>query len=180
MSCSPAPREQVIELADWVISDEPSEGIGEKCLRIDTVEFAGFDERSEDGPMLAAPVRRDLIMPGVWGARQRSHIHSTRCSAVCDRGRRSLHNGGRHLTLLSGEGPSFLVPGWSIQRQHRSRSLTSRATGRDRAAPSAGRSDGAAVRRRSCEVRPDEGSATSSSTLGQPACRFGCPRHRPA
>jgi len=30
--------------------------------------------------MLTADIRRDLMMPGVWDARWRSHIHFTRCS----------------------------------------------------------------------------------------------------
>ena len=49
-------------------------------LRIELVELGGLGERVDRGDALAAGVRRDLIMPGVWGARWRLHIHSTRCS----------------------------------------------------------------------------------------------------
>jgi hypothetical protein len=55
MGCSPGPREQLIERVDWVASDESGEDICEG-LRIDAIQFAGFDERSEDGPVLAAAI----------------------------------------------------------------------------------------------------------------------------
>jgi hypothetical protein len=31
---------------------------------LDAVELAGFDQRRDDGPMLGAAIRRDLMMPG--------------------------------------------------------------------------------------------------------------------
>src|SRR4029453_13130101 len=49
MGCSPGPREQLTERVDWVASDESGEDICEIGLRIDAIQFAGFDERSEDG-----------------------------------------------------------------------------------------------------------------------------------
>jgi hypothetical protein len=69
MSGGPGPREQLIETVDRIAGDESGEDVGEIGLGIDAVEFAGFDERSEDCPVLATAVRRDLMMPGVWGAR---------------------------------------------------------------------------------------------------------------
>jgi len=53
----PGPGEQLTEFVDRVADDEPSEHIGEIRLRIDAIEFAGFDERSEDGSVLAAAIR---------------------------------------------------------------------------------------------------------------------------
>jgi hypothetical protein len=37
--------------------DDPGEDVGEVCHRIDVVEFAGLDERSDGGPMLRATIR---------------------------------------------------------------------------------------------------------------------------
>jgi hypothetical protein len=56
MSCGPVPREHLIETVDWVVSGESREDIGEIGLWIDAVQFAGFDQRSEDCPLLATPV----------------------------------------------------------------------------------------------------------------------------
>ena len=46
----------MLEFADRVAGDQPSEHIGEIRLRIDAIQFAGFDERSEDCPVLATAV----------------------------------------------------------------------------------------------------------------------------
>jgi hypothetical protein len=43
-------------LVDGVAGDESGEEVCEIGLRIDAIQFAGFDERSEDCPMLATPV----------------------------------------------------------------------------------------------------------------------------
>jgi hypothetical protein len=37
--------------------------------RVDIIELGGGQQRSDDRPARGAAVRRDLMMPGVWGAR---------------------------------------------------------------------------------------------------------------
>jgi hypothetical protein len=49
--------------------DDACDDVGEVSLRVDAVQLAGLDERGEDRPVLAAAVRCDLMMPGVWGAK---------------------------------------------------------------------------------------------------------------
>jgi hypothetical protein len=44
--------------------DDPGEHVAQVSLRIDPVHLAGFDERGDDRPMLAAAVGTELIMPG--------------------------------------------------------------------------------------------------------------------
>jgi len=45
--------------------DDPGEDVGEVRERIDVVELAGLDERSDDGPMLGAAIRtcEQCILP---------------------------------------------------------------------------------------------------------------------
>ena len=50
------PRQQVVDLALRVASDNAGDDVGEVSLWIDAVELAGLDERSDDGPVLAAAV----------------------------------------------------------------------------------------------------------------------------
>ena len=53
------PGQQLIEAIEGMARDNAGEDVGEKSLRIDAVEFAGLDQRSEVGPMLAAAVGAD-------------------------------------------------------------------------------------------------------------------------
>jgi hypothetical protein len=55
--------------------NDPGEDVGEVGQRIDVVEFAGFYERSDGGPMLGTAVGRGLIVPGVRRAKSWSGIH---------------------------------------------------------------------------------------------------------
>jgi hypothetical protein len=59
--------------------DDAADDVGEIGGWLDGVEFAGFDERSDDGPMLGSFIRSDLMMPGVWGGKWWSIIPFTRC-----------------------------------------------------------------------------------------------------
>jgi hypothetical protein len=63
------PGQELVEPVDGVAVGEPREHVGEIGLGIDGVELAGLDERGEDRPVLAAAIRGDLMMPGVWGTR---------------------------------------------------------------------------------------------------------------
>jgi hypothetical protein len=46
-----------VDLAVGVAVDDPGEDVGEVAERFDSVEFAGFDQRGDDGPVLGAAVR---------------------------------------------------------------------------------------------------------------------------
>ena len=50
------PREEIVDLALGMTVYDTGEDIGEVGLGIDAVEFAGLDQRCDDGPMFAAPV----------------------------------------------------------------------------------------------------------------------------
>jgi hypothetical protein len=63
-----------------VAVDDPRDDVGEIGVRLDAAEFAGLDERGDGSPVLAAAVRRDVMMPGVWAARLSSPILSIRYS----------------------------------------------------------------------------------------------------
>ena len=60
--------------------DDLGEDVGEVGVRVDAAELTGLDQRRDDRPVLAAAVRRDVMMPGVWAAKFSSPIHSTRYS----------------------------------------------------------------------------------------------------
>jgi hypothetical protein len=62
-----------------MVVDDLGDDVGEIRMGFDIAQLAGFDQRGDDSPVLAATVRRDLIMPGVWASRWRSHIRFTRC-----------------------------------------------------------------------------------------------------
>jgi hypothetical protein len=49
-------RQQVIDLAIGMTVDDLGDDVGEVGQRFDTAELAGFDQRGDDGPMLAAAV----------------------------------------------------------------------------------------------------------------------------
>ncbi len=50
------PRQKIVDLAVWVAVDDPGEHVGEVSERFDVVQLAGFDQRSDDGPMLGSTV----------------------------------------------------------------------------------------------------------------------------
>lgn len=50
------PRQQVVDLALRVASDNAGDDVDEVSLRIDAVEFAGFHERGDDCPVLGAAI----------------------------------------------------------------------------------------------------------------------------
>ena len=60
--------------------DQACEDVGQIGVGVGVAEFAALDKTGEDGPVLGAHIRRDLMMPGVWGAKWRLLIHSIGCS----------------------------------------------------------------------------------------------------
>jgi hypothetical protein len=48
---------------------DAGEHVGEIGLGVEAVELGGLDQRVERGGALAAAIRGDLMMPGVWGTR---------------------------------------------------------------------------------------------------------------
>jgi hypothetical protein len=54
--CGIGPRQQVVDLTIEMAVDDPGDDVGEIGLRLDSAELAGFDERGDDGPVLAAAV----------------------------------------------------------------------------------------------------------------------------
>jgi hypothetical protein len=73
----PNPWQQTLETVDGVTIDHPREHIGEVSVGFDAVEFAGFDQRTDDRPTVAAAVGRGLIVPGVRRAKSWSGIRFT-------------------------------------------------------------------------------------------------------
>jgi len=59
---------------------DSTEYVSQPGARIDIVQPCGDDERVHGRSALTSSIRRDLMMPGVWGVRSRSHIRSIRCS----------------------------------------------------------------------------------------------------
>ena len=57
---------------------DAGQDVSQPGLRIDLVHFGGDDQAVQRCGALSAPVRRDVMMPGVWGARLRSSIHTIR------------------------------------------------------------------------------------------------------
>ena len=54
--CGIGPRQQVIDLTIGMAVDDLGDDVGEIGRRIDGVELTGFDQRGDDGPVLAAAV----------------------------------------------------------------------------------------------------------------------------
>jgi hypothetical protein len=52
----PGPRQQFVETVDGVTIDHSREHVGEVGVRFYAVEFAGFDQRTDDGPTLGTAV----------------------------------------------------------------------------------------------------------------------------
>jgi hypothetical protein len=52
----PRPRQQFVETVDGMSIDHAREHVGEVSLGFDPVEFAGFDQRTDDCPTRAAAV----------------------------------------------------------------------------------------------------------------------------
>jgi hypothetical protein len=64
----PVPGQQLVQPGSRLIGDA-AQHIGEPGLRIDGVEFGRGNQGIDRGGALAATVRRDLMMPGVWDTR---------------------------------------------------------------------------------------------------------------
>ena len=64
----PAPGQELVD-ALGRMGSEPGEDVDEPSGRIDAVELGGLGQGVDGGGALAAVVRRDLMMPGVWGVR---------------------------------------------------------------------------------------------------------------
>jgi len=54
--CGPCPRQKFVEPIDWVVVGDAREYVGEISLWVDAVQLTGLDQRSEDGPVLAAVI----------------------------------------------------------------------------------------------------------------------------
>jgi hypothetical protein len=52
----PNPWQQILETVDGVTIDHPCEHVGEVSIGFDPVEFAGFDQRTDDCPAFAASI----------------------------------------------------------------------------------------------------------------------------
>lgn len=52
----PVPWEEVVELIGGVSVGHSGEDVGEPCMRLDGVEFRGFDERGHGCPALASAI----------------------------------------------------------------------------------------------------------------------------
>ncbi len=50
------PGQEIVDLAVWVAVDDPGEHVGQVAERLDVVQLASFDQRSDDGPVLGAAV----------------------------------------------------------------------------------------------------------------------------
>jgi hypothetical protein len=64
-ACRPGPGHELVETRIWPEIDELVEHVSEVGLRIDAVQFAGFDERSNAGPVLRSLVvtSEERILP---------------------------------------------------------------------------------------------------------------------
>lgn len=51
------PEQKLVDLAVLVAVDDPGEHVGEATERLDVVQLARLDQRSDDGPVLGAAVR---------------------------------------------------------------------------------------------------------------------------
>jgi SAM-dependent methyltransferase len=61
--CVIGPWQEFVDAACWNGHCRSGEDNGEIGVRINTTELAGLDERSDDGPVFAAGVRSELMMP---------------------------------------------------------------------------------------------------------------------
>ena len=60
----PGPGHELVETRGGPEIDELCEHVGEVGLRIDAVQLASFDERSDAGPVFCTLIGTELIMPG--------------------------------------------------------------------------------------------------------------------
>ena len=60
----PGPGHEFIEARGGPEIDQLGEHVSEVGLRIDTMQFAGLDERRDTGPVLRSLIGAELIMPG--------------------------------------------------------------------------------------------------------------------
>ena len=52
----PGPRQQFVETIDGVSIDHAREHVVQVSVRLDAIEFAGFDQRTDDCPAFAAAI----------------------------------------------------------------------------------------------------------------------------
>lgn len=51
------PRQEIVDLAVWAAVDDPGKHVSKVAERLDIVQLARLDQRSDDGPVLGAAVR---------------------------------------------------------------------------------------------------------------------------
>jgi hypothetical protein len=56
---------------------DAGQDVGEPSLRINVIHLGRNDQAVHDRGALATAIRRDAIMPGVWGVRSKSSTHFT-------------------------------------------------------------------------------------------------------
>jgi transposase-like protein len=61
---SPGPGHQFVQTGGRPEIDQLGEDVGQIGLRLDAAELAGFDQRSDAGPVLRALIRAGAIVPG--------------------------------------------------------------------------------------------------------------------
>jgi hypothetical protein len=50
------PGQEIVDLIVWMAVDDPGDDVGEISVGFDTAEFAGFDQRRDGRPMIAAAI----------------------------------------------------------------------------------------------------------------------------
>jgi hypothetical protein len=56
------PRQQIIEAGVEVAGNDAAQHVGKISLRIHPAQFAGFDQRGDDRPVLAPAIRSGFMM----------------------------------------------------------------------------------------------------------------------
>jgi hypothetical protein len=64
-----------------MVFGDGSQGFAQVGVWVDGVQFAGFDERGDDGPFSSAFVGSSVMIPGVWVLTRLSRIRFTRFAA---------------------------------------------------------------------------------------------------
>jgi Family of unknown function (DUF5372) len=93
--------------------DDLGDHVSEVGVRVDAVELAGFDQRSDDGPMFPATIRRGLIVPGFRRRKSRSPypFHPLTGQTFVLAGRYE-HGGVEHVLVRRKDGATFIFPAW--------------------------------------------------------------------
>ena len=108
----PSPGQQLVDALGRMIGDA-GEDIGEVGFGLEAVQLGRLDDGVEDGGALVRrrptrPHNARILGREVEVAYPFHPLFRRSAIVIGDQ----LHNGTRHLTLRSGEGPSFLVPAW--------------------------------------------------------------------